>query len=154
VAEPPAGGDHGAADPTLTAALAGYDGSPAAVFVLETALAATRLLVPVEARPEGGPAGGERGPVHMAVPGLVGRDGRLALPVFSCLAALRAWRGGDARPVPMPAGQACAGALEHGYAALFLDPAGPVPVIVDPRRLLAIVDRAEGASSASLNVDP
>jgi hypothetical protein len=89
----------------------------------------------------------------MAVPGLVGRDGRLALPVFSCLSAMRAWRA-DVRPVPMPAPRAAAGALGQGYAALFLDPAGPVALLLQGDRLAALAGGPPGGRpSASLGRD-
>ena len=115
--------DRGEADPALVAALAGGD-----VDVIRTALLAARLLVPIVA------LGEESTAAEMAVPRLVGADGRHALPVFSSYNALRAWRP-DARPVPMPGEQAVVAALGEGYAALVLDVAGPISHTVEIRGL-------------------
>ena len=68
----------------------------------------------------------------MAVPRLVGADGRHALPVFTSYDALRAWRA-DARPVPMPGEQAIAAAIAEGYDAVVLDVAGPIPHVIELR---------------------
>lgn len=111
--------DTGEADPRLTAALASQD-----VAAIRTALLEARVLVPIMAQ------GQESASVEMAVPRLVGADGRHALPVFSSYDALRAWQA-DARPVPMPGRQAVAAALEEGYAAVVLDVAGPVSHTVE-----------------------
>lgn len=51
-------------------------------------------------------------------------DGSRALPVFSGLPALAAWRS-DVRPVVLTGAQACAAAVEEGARAVLLDPAGP-----------------------------
>ena len=113
--------DHGAADPDLAAALAG--GDPPAIRV---ALLDARVLVPIVAQGE------ESAAVEMALPTLVGLDGRRALPVFSSYAALRAWQV-DARPVPMPGRQAVAAAASEGCAAIVVDVAGPITHIVEIR---------------------
>jgi hypothetical protein len=96
------------------------------VIAIREALLEARLLVPIVA------LGEESAAVDMAVPRLIGADGRHALPVFSSYAALRAWQA-DARPVPMPGSQAVAAALADGYAAIILDVAGPVPHTVELR---------------------
>jgi SseB protein N-terminal domain len=111
--------DVGDADPTLTAALAAGD-----VVAIRQALLAARVLVPIVA------LGEESDAAQMAVPRLVGADGRHALPVFTSYDALRAWRP-DARPVPMPGEQAIAGAIGEGYAALVIDVAGPLTHTVE-----------------------
>ncbi len=72
----------------------------------------------------------------MALPTLIGDDGRTAVLAFTGLAALLAWRP-DARPVPVPAGQvwrAAAGTAE----AVVIDVAGPVPLAVDGARLATL----------------
>jgi hypothetical protein len=111
--------DVGDADPRLAAALA--SGDPRLV---RAALLSVRLLVPVVAMGE------ESAGAEMAVPGLIGADGRRALPVFTGVEALAAWRD-DARPVPMAGAQAVAAALDGGYDALVLDVAGPVSHVVE-----------------------
>ncbi|WP_372593634.1 SseB family protein [Actinotalea sp.] len=95
------------------------------------ALAGARLLVPVLAHevPDGavgvdGEREADTGVVALRTP-----DGRTALPVFSGVAALAAWRR-DARPVPAQAPRAAASALAEGWSLLVLDPAGPVTVLV------------------------
>jgi type III secretion system (T3SS) SseB-like protein len=113
--------DRGEADPGLVAALAGGD-----VGAIRAALLVARVLVPILA------LGEESTEAEMAVPRLVGADGRHALPVFSSYDSLRAWRA-DARPVPMPGEQAVVAALGEGYAALVLDVAGPIPHTVEIR---------------------
>jgi hypothetical protein len=113
--------DRGGADPGLMAALAGGD-----VGAIRAALLVARVLVPIVA------LGEESTEAEMAVPRLVGADGRHALPVFSSYDSLRAWRA-DARPVPMPGEQAVVAALGEGYAALVLDVAGPIPHTVEIR---------------------
>lgn len=110
--------DSGDIDPRLAAALDADDAAEARRLMLEV-----RLLVPVLA------TGEESTNATMAVPGLVRADGRRALPVFSSLAAMRAWRV-DARPVPMLGERAVAGALAEGYDAVVLDVAGPVSLTV------------------------
>jgi hypothetical protein len=115
---PPAG-DAGEADSALVAALAAGD-----LPAIRQAMLHARLLVPVVA------SGEESTAVDMAVPRLVGADGRHALPVFSSYDALRAWRA-QARPVPMPGEQAMAAAVAEGYEAVILDVAGPVPYVLE-----------------------
>jgi hypothetical protein len=116
--EPPTG-DAGEADPGLVAALAGGD-----VVAIRRALLVARVLMPVVALGEGSDA------VEMAVPRLIGSDGRHALPIFSSYHTLRAWRA-DARPMPMPGDQAIAAAVGEGYDAVILDVAGPVSHVVE-----------------------
>jgi hypothetical protein len=115
---PPAG-DKGDAEPTLVAALDAGD-----LPGVREALLHARLLVPVVA------SGEESTAVDMAVPRLIGADGRHALPVFSCYEAMRAWRA-QARPVPMSGEQAMAAAVSEGYEAIILDVAGPVPYVLE-----------------------
>ena len=102
--------DRGDADPRVAAALgafaAGHGGEHAAL----AALAGARLLVPVvavlaQAAPAGDAAGPGRGlrrekASEMALPTLLGSDGRRAVLAFTCLSALAGWRP-DARPVPV-----------------------------------------------------
>ena len=70
----------------------------------------------------------------MAAVLMTGRDGRTALLAFT---GTRAWtagtvlRGGEARPVPVPARQAAQAALQDQAAALLVDVAGPVLFVVE-----------------------
>lgn len=121
MSEPDPGEDHGAPDVELAAALAGGDQT-----VIRLALLDARVLVPIVAHGE------ESAAVEMAIPTLVGLDGRRALPVFSSYASLRAWQA-DARPVPMPGRQAVAAAAAEGCAAIVVDVAGPITHIVEIR---------------------
>src|SRR6266536_2929633 len=134
---------------------------PCWVAAAGTALASTRLLVPVLAAPAqdsgglvsgDGPAdhaaAGRRAASHgtagtgaektseMSIPALVGQDGRLAVPAFTCLDALTRWRPG-ARPVPVDAGRVWQSAVADARAVV-LDVAGPVPVAIDGARLAAL----------------
>jgi hypothetical protein len=137
-------GDDGGADPAVSAALAAYAAGRGDEGAALAALAASRLLVPVVAlrsetgqRAEGGFAGSVP-PVgaEMALPSVIGADGRPALPVFTCLDALRRWRS-DARPVPVPAARVWQAAAQEASAAV-IDIAGPVPLAVEGARLAAL----------------
>lgn len=166
--------DHGAADPAVAGALAAYyagDGGEHAVLV---ALADSRLLVPVvavlagaaqdpapppasgrevtaEIAPSGcipfAPAGGEKDS-EMAMPTLVGRDGRAALPAFTCTDAVRRWQSA-ARPVPVPAVAVFQAAVQDSCAVI-IDVAGPVPLAVEGARLAAL---AEGGPVPRMHED-
>jgi hypothetical protein len=106
--------DRGDADPTLAAALAAGDDAR-----IRALLPAARLIVPVTAVPSIGEA-------EMAVPLLVNAAGERALPVFTGVDTLRAWRP-DARPVPMAGARVLAAAVAEGYDGVVVDVAGPVP---------------------------
>jgi hypothetical protein len=159
--------DRGEADPAVAAALAAYAagrGSERAVLV---ALAVSRLLVPVVSvlADTGRAAAEETGasepvPVpgrsdagekrsEMAIPSLVGQDGRLALVAFTCSDSLRRWQP-DARPVPVP-GSAVFQAAVAESAALVVDVAGPVPVTIEGTRLMAL---AAGSDVPDMHEDP
>ncbi len=147
-------GDEGAADPVVAATLAAYAAGAGSEHAALTALAGTRLLVPVVAvladaaagaggadEADGSSPDRARGGTaakisEMALPTLVGHDGRLAVLAFTCLDSLTRWRP-DARPVPVPADRVWqAGAQEA--SAVVIDVAGPVPLAVDGARLAAL----------------
>jgi SseB protein N-terminal domain len=145
---PPRSGDEGAADPMVAAALAAYAAGAGSEHAALTALAASRLLVPVVAvladESDGAhraPAGADRAQggekvSEMALPMLVGHDGRAAVLAFTGLGSLTRWRPG-ARPVPVPAPRVWqAGIQEAG--AVVIDIAGPVPLAVEGARLAAL----------------
>lgn len=108
------------------------DGSVDLRGVVE-ALAGERLLVPIMANAEVIADDGHghavdreasAGVVAVATP-----DGRQALPVFTSVDAMRAWRR-EARPVPVAAPRAALSAVSEGWAVVVVDPAGPVPVVL------------------------
>ena len=164
-AEPQFPGDDGAVDPAVAAALAAYAAGQGSEHAALTALAASRLLVPVVAvltEEEGGatdeggsgaPAAGDGGgdaaetragqrelrrekSTEMALPTLIGQDGRAAILAFTCLDALTRWRP-DARPVPVPAARAWLAGTQEA-SAVVIDVAGPVPLAVEGARLAAL----------------
>jgi hypothetical protein len=137
VAEPKFPGDDGTADPAVRAALAAYAAGQGSEHATLTALAGSRLLVPVVAvLGEAGEDGSEKS-TEMALPTLVGRDGRRAVLAFTCLDALKQWRS-DARPVPVPAASAWLAGTQDGASAVLIDVAGPVTLAVDGARLAAL----------------
>lgn len=125
-------GDDGSADPTLARVLADLADGRATRADVVASLTGTRVLAPVLPHAQPGVDGTERGPVgcHDATTGVVGvalPDGRTAMPIFTCVSALAAWRS-DARPWPAQVARAAASALTEGWPVLVLDPAGPVTV--------------------------
>jgi hypothetical protein len=145
--------DRGEADPAVAAALAEYaDGTGGERAVL-AAVAASRLLVPVvamlaEAAAGTGPEAGEKAS-EMAVPSLVGQDGRLAMVAFTCADSLRRWQPA-ARPVPVPASAVFQAAVAES-AAVVIDVAGPVALTIEGSRLAAL---AAGREVPDLYEDP
>jgi hypothetical protein len=163
--------DHGAADPAVASALADYADGTGGEHALLVALADSRLLVPVvavladdDADPDAqagrdGLAGrdgpepatlppGEKSS-EMAMPEIVGRDGRRALPVFTSAETLQQWRA-TARPVPVPAAGVWQSAVQESCAVV-IDIAGPVPVVVEGSRLAAL---AAGGDVPGMHEDP
>lgn len=129
-------GDDGSADPTLAAVLAAHAEGKAGVSDVVAALAGTRVLVPVLAEAETTETVEVAGHAHTVereasagIVALQAPDGRTALPVFSSVAAMVAWRA-DARPVPSEIARAALSAVEEGWELLVLDPGGPVTVLV------------------------
>ncbi len=133
-------GDRGGTDPRVAAALAAWQCGQGSEQAALTALAATRLLVPVIAvlagpAPGVPPPGGDKNS-EMVMPTLIGQDGRPAVLAFTGLDALARWRP-DARPVPAEAGRVWRAAVTDG-AAVVIDVAGPVPLAVEGARLAAL----------------
>lgn len=158
-AEPQFSGDDGAADPAVRAALAAYAAGRGSEHAALDALAGSRLLVPVVAvmteeadgdseaeeasgaedatGVPGSASGLRRGKTtEMAMPTLIGRDGRAAVLAFTSLDALTRWRP-EARPVAVPAARAWQAGAEEA-SAVVIDVAGPVPVTVEGARLAAL----------------
>jgi hypothetical protein len=155
IPEPQFPGDDGSADPRLCEALAGYAAGRVGAHVVLRRLRGTRLLVPIVAvltEEEETPPGGLRREKSsdMALPTLIGEDGRRGVLGFTCAETMRAWRA-DARPVAVAAGDACRAALDEGADALVVDVAGPVPFAVDGLRLHLL---AEGRPVPPPHEDP
>jgi len=171
-------GDAGGADPAVTAALAAYAAGAATEHAVLTAVAASRLLVPVvavlaEANADGtvppAPASARSGPgseppapasahsgsgsekeTEMALPTLIGNDGRKAVIAFTGTDTVRRWRA-DARPVPVPASRLWPAVAAEQADAVVIDVAGPVPLVVEGARLRAL---ASGAPVPLPHEDP
>ncbi|MGI8448135.1 MAG: SseB family protein [Streptosporangiaceae bacterium] len=136
VAEPKFPGDDGAAEPGVLAALTAYAAGQGSEHAALTALARSRLLVPVVAVPgDADDQGGEKS-TEMALPTMVAQDGSRAILAFTCLGALQRWRS-DARPVPVPAASAWLAGTQEADAVV-IDVAGPVTLAVDGARLAAL----------------
>jgi len=147
-------GDDGSADSRVTAALDAYAAGRGGEHAVLAALDASRLLVPVVARlaaaEMAGPAELRREKSsEMALPTVIGTDGRAALPAFTSAAALARWRP-EARPVPVPAAQVWRSGAQDA-SAVVIDIAGPVPLAVDGARLAAL---AEGRPPPLPHEDP
>jgi hypothetical protein len=148
------GVDFGSADPRVTAALDAYAAGRGGEHAVLAALDASRLLVPVvallAAAATAGPGELRREKSsEMALPTVIGTDGRAALPAFTSAAALARWRP-EARPVPVPAAQVWRSGAQDA-SAVVIDIAGPVPFAVDGARLAAL---AEGRPPPLPHEDP
>lgn len=133
IPDPGFSGDVGAASADVAAALTAYDADPGLFPEALSALQATRLIVPVVAV-LGEVEVDADGLTHdkssdMATVLLTGADGRQALLAFTSLETMSAWDP-QVRPVPVTAQVAAASAIQEGAAALLIDVAGPVQVVV------------------------
>ena len=138
----------------MSAALDAYAAGRGSEHAALAALAGCRLLVPVVALLTEAEQAGQRGlrrdkSSEMALPTLIGADGRAALPAFTCLGTLTRWRP-DARPVPVSAAQVWQTGTQEA-SAVVIDVAGPVPFAVDGARLAAL---AEGRPAPIPHEDP
>ena len=157
--------DRGEPDPQVAAALSAFAAGQGSEHAALTALADARLLVPVvavlaEAEAGSAAAGGAGSPdgqvpgdagrpgrplrrekvSEMALPIMIGSDGRRAVLAFTSLRPLARWRP-DARPVPVTACQVWqAGVQEAG--AVVIDVAGPVPLPHEDRDVRSLADAA------------
>ena len=134
-------GDDGGQPPALAAALTAYAEDPAAFPGVLAVLQTSRLLVPVVAL-LGEVEYDDAGLAHdkssdMAAVLMQGRDGRMALLAFTGTPQLEAWNP-EARPVPVPAQVAAQSALQDEAAALLIDVAGPVTVVVEGEDLVGL----------------
>jgi hypothetical protein len=142
--------DTGEADPGVARALDAYARGDGSEHNALTAVAASRLLVPVvSVLTEAGQDGTEK-EAEMALPTLIGNDGRKAIIAFTGTEALRLWRE-DARPVPVLAKLIWQAAVAEAADAVVIDVAGPVPFVVEGARLAAL---AAGEQPPPPHLDP
>jgi SseB protein N-terminal domain len=157
--------DDGSAEPAVTAALMAFEAGQGTEREVLTALAGSRLLVPVVAvlseatdaaelpdatdGAEPAQAGQGEKASEMALPVLIGLDGRRAIPAFTSQDSMRRWQA-DARPVPAAARQVWQAATEDSCAVV-IDVAGPVPLAVEGARLAAL---ARGVAVPAPYADP
>lgn len=136
-------GDDGSADPALTAVLMAYAAGQVGLHAVQRALVSARVLVPVvaELAELGQAPDGRRAEktTHMSSVTITGRDGRLAQPMFTSIAALTAWNP-QARPFPSSAVDVARGAYAQGAVALVIDMAGPVDVVLEGPSMLALAE--------------
>lgn len=147
----------------MTEALLAYARGRAGEHEVLTALVDARLLIPVVAvlteeaadtdtdtdtgpggsGGSGGPEGlsGLGGEKHsdMALPTLIGEDGRRGVLGFTSTETLRRWRP-DARPVAVHARDACRAVLDENADALVVDVAGPVQFAIEGNRLYTFAE--------------
>jgi hypothetical protein len=134
-------GDTGEADPAVSAALAAYAAGTGAEHAVLTAIAAARLLVPVVAVLAEANDDGTEKETEMALPTLIGNDGRKAVIAFTGTLAVKRWRA-DARPVPVPAPSLWPAVAAEQAEAVVVDVAGPVPLVIEGARLRALASGA------------
>ncbi|MEV0146013.1 MULTISPECIES: SseB family protein [unclassified Nonomuraea] len=139
--------DDGRPAPALAAALASYQDGTAGPADVLAVLTGARLLVPVVAlltESEVGEHGlRQEKESEMALPKLVGKDGRQAVLAFTGTEALARWRP-DARPVQASTPQVCQAAAHEQAAAVVVDVAGPVPFVIEGEVLEALAAVASG----------
>ncbi|MEV4563630.1 SseB family protein [Nonomuraea sp. NPDC049419] len=152
--------DDGSAAPAVAAALAAYEAGTAGPAEVLNALGAARLLVPVVAlltETEVGAHGlRQEKESEMALPKLVGQDGRQAVLAFTGAESLARWRP-DARPIQATTLQVCRAAVQERAAAVVVDVAGPVQFVIEGDVLGALaavesgtVDRLTGVTVAKV----
>ncbi|MDM7856220.1 SseB family protein [Cellulomonas alba] len=142
-------GDDGTADPRVAAVLADHAAGRADVADVVAALVGVRVLAPVLAELEATETVVHDGREHTVdkeasagIVALQAPDGRTALPVFTSVDAMRAWRP-DARPVPTDVPRAALSAVSEGWELVVVDPGGPVTVLVPRPAVWAL---AQGAA--------
>lgn len=144
IADPGFAGDDGSVAAEVAAALAAYAGDPSGLHHRTLAtLQDSRLLVPVVAV-LGEVEYDEHGLAHdktsdMATVLMRGKDGRLALLAFTGTDPLHRWNP-EARPVPVTLRQAAQAAVHDDAAALVVDVAGPVMLVVEADDLRSLAD--------------
>jgi hypothetical protein len=120
----------------VAAALGAYAAGCTTERELLDVLAASRLLVPVVAVLTEADESGADKSSEMALPTLIGQDGRPAIIAFTSVNAVTRWRA-DARPIPAEAARVWQAGVAEADAVV-IDIAGPVPVIIEGARLAAL----------------
>lgn len=127
--------DDGTADARLAQALIRYSSGRIPLAEVVDALAFARVLVPVLATGELRRVGSHGlEPDAVVSNGIVAvrlADGRLALPVFTDVDAMRAWNS-EARPVPAEGPRAALAAVSENGSSLVLNPGMEAVVIPRP----------------------
>jgi hypothetical protein len=143
-------GDTGEADPKVTEALTNWQRGAGSEHDALRALAAARFLVPVVAvltvQDQETKAEKES---EMALPTLIGNDGRTAIIAFTGVETMKRWRP-DARPVVTPAARVWHAAVAESQAVV-VDVAGPSPFVVEGARLASL---AQGEQPPFPHEDP
>jgi hypothetical protein len=143
-------GDTGEADPVAAGALGAWARGAGSERDALLAVSGARLLVPVVAMlTEADEQTGAEKESEMALPTLIGSDGRAAIIAFTCVEAVRRWRPA-ARPVPVPAARVWQAAVTERNAVV-VDVAGPVPFVIEGARLEAL---AAGQAPPPAHEDP
>jgi hypothetical protein len=132
-------GDTGGADPAVTATLAAYAAGEATEHAVLAVITGSRLLVPVVAILAEANDDGMEKETEMALPTLIGNDGRKAVIAFTGSDTIKRWRQ-DARPVPVPAARLWPAVAAEQADAVVIDVAGPVPLVVEGARLRALAN--------------
>jgi hypothetical protein len=153
IPQPLAPGDDGSPDPAVVSALADFQAGTATAADVVAALGQARLLVPVVALLTASEIG-EHGlkqekESEMALPKLIGKDGREAVLAFTGAEPLKLWRA-DARPIQATAPQVCQAAVHEKAAAVVIDVAGPISFVIEGGmlRALATIEDAKRDPSA------
>jgi SseB protein N-terminal domain len=133
----PFAGDDGSADPALAAVLIAYASGQVGLHAVQRALVPARVLVPVLA--EIADAEHAQRATHLSSVTIAGRDGRLAQPMFTSLETMRSWNP-LARPFPSSAVDVARGAYAAGAAAVIVDVAGPIDVVLEGPAMLALAE--------------
>ncbi|GII92207.1 SseB family protein [Sinosporangium siamense] len=147
--------DDGSTDAAVAATLAAHAEGRADVGDVIAVLGRARLLVPVVALLTESEIGAhglkQEKESEMALPKLVGKDGREAVIAFTGVEAMIRWRR-DARPIQVTGAQVCQAALHEGAAAVVLDVAGPIPFVLEGGAVhtMAAMDRPAGQIADTL----
>ncbi len=124
-------GDHGDPDPALRAVLAEAYAGGAHYAKAVAALCTARLLLPIVASgDEHGDGPDPNRHAEMAAVLVRSDAGATAVPVFTGLDALQAWKP-EARPVPCTLDDVAATVLETKSQAILVDLPGPHPVVIE-----------------------
>ncbi len=151
-------GDDGSADPELADLLLGHSMKATSLERVVARLAQVRVLVPVLASldKEDHTEDGHRfdKEASAGIVALQAPDGRKALPVFTSVAAMAAWRQ-DARPVPVDAVRAALSAVSEDWALLVVDPSSPHTALIPRPAVWAIAQQQPWVPAVSNgSVDP